>query len=148
MRIINLSFLFGILPSRLSESTHDHIDYSKNSNQEPDYEIAIPIQGGSKLAHIFNCNQCLKPSCHGNATTKLAKSINQRNHFLSIQFNIIWPRKSINCYVLNENRTFRAVPMPDVWILPHNRHFWQPTQSIIRLIFLKLDLKTFSNGYD
>ena len=35
-----------------------------------------------------------------------------------------------------------AVPRPVVWILPHSLHLSQPTQSIIRLTFLKCCLNS------
>lgn len=44
---------------------------------------------------------------------------------------------------LSEKRIFKAVPMPWTCNFPHNLHLLQPTQSIIRVIFLKWSLNAF-----
>ena len=47
----------------------------------------------------------------------------------------------------SSKRTFIAVATPVVWILPHNLHLSQPTQSMILVTFLKWSLNSCFKTY-
>lgn len=47
-----------------------------------------------------------------------------------------------NAFSSISKRTLSAVAIPVVWILPHNLHLSHPTQSMMRVTFLKCDLNS------